>query len=173
MFQIANNVTTTNNNDDDDNNIGGAFHNAPDLQQQQPLNLLSKLIRITSSPLCIPQGSFRLGSSWEPSFVTWLDATFALRAELARNFVWGRRREFALFWRSVGGPLAAGNNSGEVSCEAETSAVASLLLQQQQVVEQRTAFIRNPANGAFLRTKMVMVLFVPNATYRRTIASYL
>ena len=69
---------------------------------------------------------------------------------------WERRKEFAIFWASVGGPLA----------------VPSISLEEEEQ-DKRESFMEDPANDAFLRTKMAAVFFSPDSTARRTIASYL
>ena len=67
---------------------------------------------------------------------------------------WERRKEFALFWR----PLAVESISTKEEEEEE---------------DKRIAFMEDPANRAFLMTKMAAVFFSPDSSARRTIASYL
>ena len=69
---------------------------------------------------------------------------------------WERRKEFAIFRASVGGPLA----------------VESISTKEEEE-DKRIAFMEDPANDAFLRTKMAEVFYSPDSTARRTIASYL
>ena len=103
----------------------------------------------------------------------------------ARDWVWGRRgrREFALFWVSVGGPLAHPTTMGrtarvgaifDAKAEAKEEEEAAEAARAMKMLEQeRIAFIKNPVNDSFLRTSLTRVLFVPNTSYRKNIASFL
>ncbi len=139
-------------------------------QQQLRVSVLSKLVHICSLPTfsetCVPSGHFKLGLKCDPSQQVsrnWFEVVpSSLREQFARQFVWQGRREFALFWSSVGGPLA----NTITSFRRATAAF-------EDADDKRAVFMEDAANVAFVRTRMAAVLFSPDSTARRTIASYL
>jgi len=79
------------------------------------LNLLQKLMEISSSPMCLPQGnicgrrtsnikSYRYYYHQIPA-KTWFDSTLKSRKKISRDYIWERRKNFVFFLKSYGGPL--------------------------------------------------------------------
>ena len=176
---------------------------AHDLQEQHP-RLLSKLMHLSTSPSCLPQGCYQKEETRRDNYqvilstkigITWLEATQVPREQIARDWVWGRRRAFALFWHGIGGPFAVTCTTGTSMRRATTLVAAaappvevdvdsSFEAQVEEVDDEaaeaaeaaaaaRTAFIKDPANQAFLGSSMARVLYMPNTRFRSIIASYL
>ena len=100
-----------------------------------------------------------------PSSVPWIQQA---RLQLARDFVWEKRRSFAAFWQTTGGPLAVAATFQLAVATTPEEAVALALIEAQ-----RRAFNLDPKNKTFLLKRMTQVMFSANPFYRNNIASYL
>ena len=98
----------------------------------------------------------------------WLAATEKLRLRFARDFVWEKRRSFAAFWQTAGGPLAAAATFQLAVATTPEEEVALALIEAQ-----RRAFMIDPKNKPFLLKRFTQVMFSANPFYRNHIASYI
>ena len=137
---------------------------APDLQQPRsdddndndkaPLSSLCRMLLVSASAC--------------PPSTHWLAATEKLRVRLARDFVWEKRRSFAAFWQTAGGPLAAAATFQLAVAATPEEEVALALIEAQ-----RRAFNLDPKNKPFLLKRLTQVMFSPNPFFRNIIASYI
>ena len=139
---------------------------APDLQQPRsdddndkdngkaPVSSLHRMLLVSASAC--------------PPSTHWLAATEKLRWRLARDFVWEKRRSFAAFWQTAGGPLAAAATFQLAVATTPEEEVALALVEAQ-----RRAFMIDPKNKAFLLKRFTQVMFSANPFYRNNITSYI
>ena len=141
---------------------------APDLQQPRsdddndkdngkaPVSSLHRMLLVSASA-CPPS-----------THINWLAATEKLRWRLARDFVWEKRRSFAAFWQTAGGPLAAAATFQLAVATTPEEEVALALVEAQ-----RRAFMIDPNNKTFLLKRMTQVMFSANPYFRNNITSFI